>query len=223
LGKIFTENTISDFEDISDDDMAEVRHAIESVIHTDHLGANPDESNSSETSSGETTDEDEVDSPQATILEVTEQDGERRQQLPLEVGDFVTAVYDGNWLLAQVDIDQDKAGDTHVNLSYMERVGYNQFRWPKHVDLLLTLKEDILTRGCTPVMVGSSIRAIYVGLSATQALEANNALAAVVYLQSILSKNLRVAVSIFYHILVLGTQPFSIQYGNSTDKYRYRT
>ncbi len=26
-----------------------------------------------------------------------------------EVGDFVAAVYEGEWLLAQVDIDQDRA------------------------------------------------------------------------------------------------------------------
>ncbi len=94
-----------------------------------------------------------------------EAEAERRQQLPYEVGDFVTTLYDRNWLLAQVDINQDRAGDTHVNLSYMEKVGDNQFRWPKHNDLLLTLKEDILTRGFTPVIIGSSIRAVFVGLS----------------------------------------------------------
>jgi hypothetical protein len=60
-----------------------------------------------------------------------------------EVGDYVTAVYDDTWLLAQVDIDQDKAGDTYVNLTYMERVGRNQFKWPKQEDRLLTLREDM--------------------------------------------------------------------------------
>jgi hypothetical protein len=170
--------------------MGEVSQVLHSVIHTDYLGANPEASEDSEASGGETTDEEEADSP-ASILEVAEQEAkaESRLQLPYEVGDFVTALYDGNWLLAQVDINQDRAGDTHVNLSYMEKVGENQFRWPKHNDLLLTLKEDILTRGCTPVMVGSSIRAVFVGLSPTEAQEANMALAAVVYLQSILSKN----------------------------------
>jgi hypothetical protein len=170
--------------------MDEVSQVLHSVIHTDYLGANPEASEDSEASGGETTDEEEADSP-ASILEVAEQEAkaESRLQLPYEVGDFVTALYDGNWLLAQVDINQDRAGDTHVNLSYMEKVGENQFRWPKHNDLLLTLKEDILTRGCTPVMVGSSIRAVFVGLSPTEAQEANMALAAVVYLQSILSKN----------------------------------
>jgi hypothetical protein len=103
-----------------------------------------------------------------------------------EVGEFVTAMYEDVWLVAQVDINQDKAEDTHVNLNYMERVGYNQFKWPKNHDLLLTLKEDILTRCAPPGLVGSSIRANHVGLNASDARAADVALAAVVpvfYLQ----------------------------------------
>jgi hypothetical protein len=156
---------------------------IQSVIHTDYLGANPEESDSSEDSDGETTDDEEDDDPSAAIAEVGQQAAAAKSQLPYEIGDFVTAIYEGKWLLAQVDINQDMAGDTHVNLNYMEWVGENQFRWPKHTDLLLTLKEDILTRCSTPVLVGSSIRALHVGLSPSEAMEANAALAAVVYLQ----------------------------------------
>jgi hypothetical protein len=113
---------------------------------------------------------------------------QRREQekLSYEVGEFVTAMYENQWLVAQVDINQDKAGDKHVNLSYMERIGENQFRWPRHHDLLLTLKEDILTKCSVPCLVGNSIRALHVGLSAADALAADVALAAVAYLQLIL-------------------------------------
>jgi hypothetical protein len=100
-----------------------------------------------------------------------------------EIGEFVTAIYEDQWLVAQVDINQDQAGISHVNLSYMERVGDNQFKWPNHHDLLLTLKEDILTRCAPPGLVGSTIRAKYVGLKASDAQAADDALAAVVYLQ----------------------------------------
>ena len=51
-----------------------------------------------------------------------------------------------DWYLAKVDIDQDHDGDTHVHMSYMEKVGKNQFKLPKHDDLLLTLREDILVK-----------------------------------------------------------------------------
>jgi hypothetical protein len=108
------------------------------------------------------------------------------EEVNYEVGQFVTAVYENQWLVAQVDINQDKAGDKHVNLSYMERIGENQFRWPRHHDLLLTLKEDILTKCSVPCLVGNSIRALHVGLSAADALAADVALAAVAYLQLIL-------------------------------------
>lgn len=94
-----------------------------------------------------------------------------------EVGDFVVAVYEEKWLIAQVDINQDAAGETHVNLNYMECIGDNLFKWPKCHDLLLTLKEDILMRCSAPILVGSSIRANHVGLKASEALEANAALA----------------------------------------------
>jgi hypothetical protein len=149
------------------------------------LGADPDEEDRAESSADETTDEEEVDTPLAAIAEVEDKVSEdkRKQQQQYEVGEFVTAVYEGKWLLAQVDINQDEAGDTHVNLSYMQRVGENQFKWPKQHDLLLTLKEDILTRCSTPVMVGSSIRANHVGLPPKEALEADSALAVMVYLQ----------------------------------------
>ncbi len=100
-----------------------------------------------------------------------------------EVGEFVTAVYEDEWLVAQVDIDQSKAGNTHVNLNYMEQVGYNQFKWPKNYDILLTLREDILTRCPPPGLVSSSIRANHVGLNAKDAHAADVALAAVFYLQ----------------------------------------
>jgi len=130
---------------------------------------------------------------------------EKEKEKVYEVGDFVTAIYDGDWFIAQVDIDQDKAGDTHVNLSYMEKIAYNQFRWPKNHDLLLTLKEDILTSVSDLKIVGSSIRANHVGLKDNEAQEADIALAMVLYLHSF---HFFIFFSIFlgYHsVLVVGT------------------
>ncbi len=101
---------------------------------------------------------------------------EQEQEQEYQVGEFVTAIYEGQWLLAQVDIDQDNAGSSHVNLTYMEKVGDNQFKWPKHDDRLLTLKEDILFHSSTPVLVGSSIRASHVDLPPSEALKADAAL-----------------------------------------------
>ncbi len=114
-----------------------------------------------------------------------------------EVGDFVAAVYEGEWLLAQVDIDQDQAGDTHINLAYMERVGKNQFKWPKQDDRLLTLREDILFKCDAPILVGSSIRASHVGLPGKQAAQADAALVLVVYLQ----KSLFLSLFTVFHIV----------------------
>jgi flagellar biosynthesis GTPase FlhF len=111
-----------------------------------------------------------------TVEEQTVEEQTVEEEQEYQVGDFVVAVYEGKWLLAQVDIDQDNAGTSHVNLTYMEKVGENQFKWPKHDDLLLTLKEDILFRCTTPMLVGSSIRASHVGLPHSEALRADAAL-----------------------------------------------
>jgi len=107
----------------------------------------------------------------------------QKENEKFEVGEFVTAVYEGEWLLAQVDINQDSAGETHVNLNYMEKIGDNKFKWPQSYDLLLTLREDILMKCSAPVLVGSSIRANHVGLIPSEAQEAEAAFAKVVYLQ----------------------------------------
>ena len=143
--------------------------------------------------------------PKKQKMSEKEKAREKEKEKVYEVGDFVTAIYDGDWFIAQVDIDQDKAGDTHVNLSYMEKIAYNQFRWPKNHDLLLTLKEDILTSVSDLKIVGSSIRANHVGLKDNEAQEADIALAMVLYLHSF---HFFIFFSIFlgYHsVLVVGT------------------
>ncbi len=119
--------------------------------------------------------------------EEEEREGEEEEEpaaveVEYDVGDFVAAVYEDQWLLAQVDIDQDKAGKTHVNLTYMERVGKNAFKWPKQDDRLLPLREDILFKCSAPALVGSSLRATHVGLCDKEAAAADATLALVVYL-----------------------------------------
>jgi hypothetical protein len=95
----------------------------------------------------------------------------------------MVAVYEEKWLIAQVDINQDAAGETHVNLNCLECIRDNLFKWPKSHNLLLTLKGDILMHCSAPILVGSSIRANHVGLKACEAHEADAALTKVVYLQ----------------------------------------
>ena len=129
-------------------------------------------------------DEDEDEEPREEEQPMVEDEQEKGHY---DVGDFVVATYFGDWYLAKVDIDQDHAGDSHVNLSYMEKVGPNQFKWPKQDDLLLTLKEDILFKCAAPIMVGSSIRAVHVGLSRKEAALAESM---VVYLQKFFNSNL---------------------------------
>jgi hypothetical protein len=137
---------------------------------------------------------------------------QQKEDGKFEVGEFMTALYEGKWLITQVDIDQDQAGDNHVNLNYMESIGENLFKWPKNHDLLLTLKEDILTRCSAPIPVGSTIGAHHVGLKASDAKAADAALAKVVYLQQPMDFHLNyLNFFIFYsrvftstHIIILG-------------------
>jgi hypothetical protein len=117
--------------------------------------------------------------------QAAEKKEEEKVKQHYEVGEFVAAVYEGQWLLALVDIDQDKAGKTHVNLNYMKKVGRNQFKWPKYQDLLLTQREDILTKCSAPI--DSSFRACSVGLWPSDAAKADAALELVVYLQPFLN------------------------------------
>ena len=72
---------------------------------------------------------------------------------------------------------------------------------------MLTLKEDILTRCAPPGLVGSSIRANYVGLNKSDARKADDALAAVVYLHLFLSqfRFLPVFFILFFGILLRHT------------------
>jgi hypothetical protein len=119
------------------------------------------------------------------------------ENMVFEVGDFVAAVYEGDWLLTQFDIDQGHAGDTHVNLTYMKKVGKtNLSGQSKMIGCLLTLWEDILFKCSAPILVGSSIRASHVGLPGNQAAQADAALDLIVYLQQSLFSS-------FNQILVL--------------------
>jgi hypothetical protein len=74
---------------------------------------------------------------------------------------------------------------THVNLNYMKKVGRNQFKWPKYQDLLLTQREDILTKCSAPI--GSSFSTFNVGLWPSDSVKADAALELVVYLQPFLN------------------------------------
>jgi hypothetical protein len=154
------------------------------TIYTDLMGADEEENGDSSSTEEEEEEEDDDENEETQEEESEEEEGDVEMNMEnYEVGDFVTAVYEEQWLLAQVDIDQQNAGQTHVNLAYMERIGKNQFKWPKQDDRLLTLKEDILFKCSHPIMVGSSIRAYNVGLPNNEAARADAALELVVCLQ----------------------------------------
>jgi len=105
-------------------------------------------------------------------------------------GQFVTAFYQGEWLLAVVEENQSDAGPDHLYLSYMERVGKNQFKWPHPPDVLLTWKDDILSKCPPPTSVGSLTRANHVSMAPSDMAFAEFAMDEVVNLQSFSQINL---------------------------------
>lgn len=93
-----------------------------------------------------------VDGERKKVVEV-DKDTEDVRSFP--IGQYVTAVYQGDWYVGQV---VDKKGEiraiqesNYFFVSYMERVAANVFKWPAKVDKLNTLKEDIL-HACQPPM-----------------------------------------------------------------------
>lgn len=76
----------------------------------------------------------------------------------LVCGDFVTAVCQNECFIAQIESiteDEERAFFYSCTLSYMKRVGINQFVWPESQDLLLTCIEDILAKVKSPVLANS--------------------------------------------------------------------
>jgi hypothetical protein len=134
---------------------------------------------------------------------LSEENEQRKEMMTYEVGEFVAAAHDEKWIIAQVDIDQDHAGDTHVNLSCMEYIRENTFKWPNNHNLILTKKEDILTRCSPPILVGKSIRAFHVGLQPCDVKKADAALAKVFYLQLFLYLNFFISPVRFFFSWIL--------------------
>ncbi len=116
------------------EDSSEEENGDTSFLHLDYLGADTEEQ-SSDSSEEEEEDGDESEEDEEQVQEKEEGDeseeeeekeekeeeevednppAARQKKRGLEehqfgVGDFVTAVYEGQWLLAQVDIDQEKS------------------------------------------------------------------------------------------------------------------
>lgn len=84
----------------------------------------------------------------------------------LKVGQFVSALYQDNWFIAQVTsvtMDPEVAPVHPYMLSYLARKGPNQFVWPEKPDELLTYCSDILCPVSAPIPVTSRG---FLGLSA---------------------------------------------------------
>lgn len=74
-----------------------------------------------------------------------------RWQESLPVGQYVAAVYNGDWYIAQVEgEEEEEEKQGYTLLKYMKREGYNMFIWSK-LDMLQTLHVDILMPTPAPV------------------------------------------------------------------------
>jgi hypothetical protein len=81
------------------------------------------------------------------------------------VGSWVVAVYKAEslaeWYVAQVEGEEpEEEEEGYTLLNYMERCGFNQFRWGKKKDVLKTRDRDILLKIDPPIPVSSR----YMGL-----------------------------------------------------------
>jgi hypothetical protein len=118
--------------------------------------------------------EDEEDEEEADDVEEQEQEGvdvedveeEGADELPdLDVpgpstsskssSNYVVAVYEGQWFLAEICGDQKNVGRGYTRLSYMVIKGTNTFTWGDKEDLHVTCNEDILLRAVEPEPVNS--------------------------------------------------------------------
>ena len=72
------------------------------------------------------------------------------------VGEYVAAIYDGLWYIAQVEGEEEDEEVTGFTLlRYMNRKGHNQFYWDSKPDLLKTNNKDILCKTQPPIPVSS--------------------------------------------------------------------
>jgi len=78
---------------------------------------------------------------------------EVQEDIDFSVGNYIVAKYDEGWFLGQILSKEEEPGadpgDQYVYVSYMERVGVQQVKWPARPDLLNTLKSDVYF-GCDP-------------------------------------------------------------------------
>ena len=78
-----------------------------------------------------------------------------RWQESLAVGQYVAAVYMGEWYIAQVEgEEEEEEKQGYTLLKYMTKEGHNMFMWSK-VDMLSTLHVDILMSTPAPVPTSS--------------------------------------------------------------------
>lgn len=82
------------------------------------------------------------------------------QEVPTyEVGQFVTAVYQEQIYIAQVE----SLGEVHLKLSFMRPHGLARCNWPRKPDVLLVPRGDVLSIVQPPAPLSSMSR--FVGLS----------------------------------------------------------
>ena len=73
-----------------------------------------------------------------------------------KVGQFVVAMYDSTWYIAQVEGEEpENKCEGFTLLKYMERKGHNQFVWGQVSDQLKTINTDILLTVEPPVPISS--------------------------------------------------------------------
>jgi FKBP-type peptidyl-prolyl cis-trans isomerase len=85
---------------------------------------------------------------------------QQQQQLRLVPGSYVVVVYDGDWYVGQVREKEGEAEadmrEEYVLVDFMKRTAKNQLEWPKKLDMLNVLLEDVLFSCQSPTLVHAS-------------------------------------------------------------------
>jgi hypothetical protein len=162
----------SDTSNDSSSEDEERRRRVSSIVKRlgkrKNLGASSEEEVGNSSDSSEEADDYE-DEAAEEVLAAAEEEVEQREEEPETEEDspsvdfphecFVVVVYQKDWYVGQV---LDKKGeaeaeqeDNYILVSFMERVQGDHLKWPKRLDLLNVLKDDVLFV-CEPPTPGAS-------------------------------------------------------------------
>lgn len=110
------------------------------------------------------------------------QEKQQQAQAPASAylpGSYIVAMYQGDWFVGQV-MDKNgepeaEEGEEYLLVNFMERTGGDRLKWPARLDILNTLKDDVLF-SClppTPCVATSSSRSTTFSLTPAETKKAN--------------------------------------------------